>query len=727
MSHNRRHPIDYALVRRPERTISFALAWLCATVAGAQNATLSNISGANPNSGVDLQEVVVTATKTREQELVQVPMAIQAFTADQLQRKEIKEAADLIELIPGASQQSQVGAAFRIFSFRGSGAGGSVGDSMIGYYLDDTPFGVPNFQNAPPLRYFDLERVEVLRGPQGTLYGQGSMGGAIIYHTRNPDLTHFGFEGEAGTSKTADAADLNYTVSGAASIPLITDHLALRVSGGYDYRAGYADVYQGAPVGAPYKKDANDIGNTDARAVLLWRPDEHLSVRLQAWHFDLAQNYLQVMNSVAPPYASFQDHVAGYERANTHYYSSTIRYDFGPVQLTNATSYQDTSGGFDVGLNLGPPLGIGSLFNGYGANNFVNELRVNSASASAFHWVAGTFFQHARSPYAFNIDFPGLTIAGGTVTRTENESVFTELSYDLFGGKLVPLMGVRYFQDHRSSVSTSNGVPASSSSRPDVVTWRANLAYYPAEKWTVFINAGTGFRSGILQSQAQANAVIADGVPSSTALTPDKLRNIEGGVKAVLANGVLRFASSIYNIRYTNLQSAFNTSIGLAAFANLGDAETTGLDIDLTWRTPLEGLSASLIGNFNKAEFTNVSPAFASSNARTANGTRMYNTPPHNWRLDLNYDHLLGSTGLELFAAASASENGDARVQDPTVQAVHAYSLYSASVGVRKGAYQLTFYGDNLSDERGPTAANGPTLLAGPFPRTIGLRLRVSF
>ena len=91
-----------------------------------------------------------------------------------------------MELIPGASEQSEIGAGYKVFSFRGSGAGGPIGDGMIGYYLDDTPFGIPNFQAAPPIQYFDLERIEVLRGPQGTLYGQGSMGGAIIYHTKNP-------------------------------------------------------------------------------------------------------------------------------------------------------------------------------------------------------------------------------------------------------------------------------------------------------------------------------------------------------------------------------------------------------------------------------------------------------------------------------------------------------------------------------------------------------------
>ncbi|HEY6922395.1 MAG TPA: TonB-dependent receptor [Steroidobacteraceae bacterium] len=672
-----------------------------------------------------LPEVVVTATKVGAQQLSQVPMAIQAFTGETLQSQGIRDAKDLMELIPGASEQSEIGAGYKIFSFRGSGAGGPVGDGMIGYYLDDTPFGIPNNQSAPPVQYFDLERVEVLRGPQGTLYGSGSMGGVIIYHTRNPSLSHFTVDGEIDSSKTSDAGQLNYRTSAAVSVPLISGQLAVRLSGGYDYRAGYADVYQGAPVGAPYKTDANDIHSSDAQAVLLWKPTDQLTLRLRAWQFQTNQDYLQVMNSVRPPYFAYQGTVNGYDRRKGNYFSNTLTYDLGDVVLTNATSYQDSPpGGFGVALNLGPPLGIGTLVNGGNAHNFVNELRLSSAGKGPFHWVGGSFYQNATSVYFYNINFPTLAINGGTTTRTRNASAFGELSYDLFDGKLVPLVGLRYFEDHRSADSQSGGVPAFSSAKPTAVTWRANIAYHMSENWMLFINAGTGFRSGILQSQAQANAVIADGVPSALALTPDKLRNIEIGTKATLASGRIRLATSVYDIRSTNLQSAFNTSIGLAAFANLGGAKTQGLDLEVTWVTPVDGLDVSLIGNLNKAEFTDVIPAFAAANPRNGDGARLFNTPPHNWRLDLNYEREIGA-GWGMFANTSAALNGSARIQDANVDSVSGYTLYNASIGARKGPYEVRIYGENLSDERGPTAANGPTLLAGPYPRTLGVGVRV--
>lgn len=696
------------------------LALLTITALIASDPTRAQQSGATPER---LEEVVVSATKVGEQALSSVPMAIQAFTQESLTSKGVQDAKALMELIPGASEQSEIGAGYKVFSFRGSGAGGPIGDGMIGYYLDDTPFGIPNFQSAPPIQYFDLERIEVLRGPQGTLYGQGSMGGAIIYHTRNPSLSEFTFDGEAGTSKTAEADDLNYKVAAAVSVPLITDRLGLRLSGGYDYRAGYADVFQGAPVAVPYKTDANDIRSTDAQAVLLWQATDRLTFRLRAWQFQTNQDYLQVMNSLDPPYVANQGSVEGYDRRKSNYYSNTITYQFDSVTVTNASSYQESlPGGFGVGLGLGPPLGVGTLVNGGHAHNFVNEFRLSSSGEDAFHWVGGAFYQDATGFYTFGINFPTLALSGGTITKTQNRSVFTELSYDLLGGKLVPLVGLRYFEDERYSQSVSNGVLAASSSSPNKVTWRANLAYHATDDWMLFINAGTGFRSGILQSRAQADAVVADGVPSGLALTPDELRNIEVGTKLSLADGRLRLATSLYDIRYTNLQSAFNTSIGLAAFANLGDAKTRGVDVDVTWYTPIEGLNVSVIGNVNESEFSDVVPAFAQANPRNRDGARLFNTPPHNWRMDLGYDRDIGD--WQLFANASASRIGSARVQDATVDSLRSYSLYRASVGMRKGVYELTLYGDNLLDERGPTAANGPTLLAGPYPRTVGVTLK---
>ena len=702
--------------------LTMAFAALAAAPAHAQSTAPAD---QREQDVTDENEIVVTALKTGEQRLDRVPLAAQAFSEETLKGRGVRDATDLIQLIPGASQAQEIGAGYRIFSFRGSGAGGPIGDGMIGYYLDDTPFGIPNNQTAPPLQYFDIERVEVLRGPQGTLYGQGSMGGAIIYRTKNPDLEKVTVAGDFELSSTRDSGNLNYRAAGAVSVPIIPNVLGVRVSAGYDYRAGYNDIYQGAPIGTPYKTDANDVVAKDLQVVVLFKPTDRATIRLRAWKFSTDQDYLNVMNSIDPPYAAYQGNVQGYDKRSAEYYSGTFTYDFGGITLTNATAYQKSlPGGFGVALNLGPPLGIGTLINGGNANSFVNEFRLSTSGTGPFHWVGGAFYQKAKGVYDFSINFPTLAIDGSTITRTENASVFSEVSYELFGGKLVPLVGLRYFRDKRSSNSVSGGVPVSSEAKPDAVTWRANLAYYPSTDWMLFFNAGTGFRSGILQSQAQANAVIADGVPSALSLTPDKLRNLELGAKGSLGRNV-HIAASVYDIRYTNLQSAFNTSIGLAAFANLGDAKTQGLDVELAWNTPVKGLTLSAIANFNSSSFTNVVPAFAGANPRVANGQRLLNTPPYNIRLDASFERQFGDVGV--FANASATAVGRTRNGDATVNELKPYQLYRANAGVRFDNFELRIFGENLSDERGPTSANGPTLLAGPRPLTVGLGLRVNY
>lgn len=713
--------------RRRGLTAGAGLAALtCAAALGATPSQAQTAAQASEPPPSEVSEIVVTALKSGAQQISRVPLAVQAFSEETLKDKGVRDGADLIALIPGASQAQEIGAGYRVFSFRGSGAGGAVGDGMVGYYLDDTPFGVPNFQAAPPVQYFDLERVEVLRGPQGTLYGSGSMGGTIIYRTRNPSLDHVTGQLESEVSTTENASDPNYRVAGAVSVPLIEDVLGLRLSGGYDYRQGYNDIYSGAPIGDPRETDANTVVAEDLQAILLWRPDDRTTVRLRAWKFSTDQDYLNVMNSVSPPYASYQGDVVGYDRRRAEYYSSTITREFANYTVTNATSYQKSlPGGFQVGLNLGAPLGIGTLTNGGDADNFVNEFRIATSGEGPLHVVGGVFYQKAEGLYTFNLDFPSLQLSGQTITRTENASIFSEVSYDLMGGKLVPLFGLRYFKDTRSADSISNGEAVHSESEPEKVTWRANLAYYPVEDWLVFFNAGTGFRSGILQSQAQANAVIADGIPTDVALTPDELLNLEVGVKGTLLDGKLRLSSSLYQIKYENLQTEINTSIGLTAYANLGDSRTRGIDIEASWDTPLEGLNLTVVGNVNDSEFTDVAAAFAAANPRYAEGQDLINTPPHNWRVDANYERTMG--GYDLFANASYTAVGRNRISDATIDTLDPYQLYRASVGVRFDRYELRLYGENLSDERGPTAANGPTLLAGPRPRTIGLTLRMEW
>ncbi len=146
----------------------------------------------------------VTAQKSGAQSPQEVPLAIQAFAGEDLKEKNITSIGDLVSAVPGAFEGQRQSVASRSYNLRGAGGSNANGDSPIGYYLDDVPFVVTNFGIAPPVRFLDIERVEVLRGPQGTLYGQGSSGGVFIFHTRDPDLREFRFIGEAEVGSTRE-------------------------------------------------------------------------------------------------------------------------------------------------------------------------------------------------------------------------------------------------------------------------------------------------------------------------------------------------------------------------------------------------------------------------------------------------------------------------------------------------------------------------------------------
>ena len=668
-------------------------------------------------------DIVVTASRQGAQTLQQVPLAIQAFSGEQLLSRGIRETADLVNAIPGASQGEQVGSVIRTISIRGVGAAGGVGDSPIGYYIDNVPFSVPNFPLAPPLRFVDIDRVEVLRGPQGTLYGQGSAGGTIIYHTRDPNLVRIEAKGETSVGKMGDASDLNFGASAAISVPLIKDKLAIRVSGGYDKRAGYIDVYDTTPAaGAPRAKDANDISSRDIRAVLLFKPDDALTVRAQVAHFEPRQDYTQSINSLNPPQQWFTGGVKGYERGNFDLYSVSIDYDAGFANLSTSTSYLDAKFGYLTGQTFGP-LGTGALVNSYDAYSLTQEVQLRSAGKSPFHWVVGGFFQRAKSVFGFDAKLTQLTISGFNVTRTRNYSAFGEVSYDLMGGKLVPLFGIRYFKDDRSFVANSilTGT-GSGETKPDKVTYRANVSYFPNDDLTAFVTVSTGFRSGITQTDFQAGLVQLSGVPASTALSPDSLTNYEAGMKARLFGGSVNVGLNLYRIDFKNLQFGL-TPFGVAAFANVGQARTTGVDAEIRWRTPVRGLNIGAVANVNDSEFRNIFSSVSASLPSVADGRRLSSTAEYNYRVDADYDRSIGND-LNLVMNASASRTGNRIMYDGYV--VPAYSLYNASIGVRRGPVELTLFGENLGDERGPTFVRNSLLLAGPFPRTIGLRLRSS-
>jgi iron complex outermembrane recepter protein len=685
----------------------------------------------------EIETVVVTAAKGGAQKLLESPMSVQVLSDVELKAKHITDIHDLITTaIPGASEEEQIGIFIRDYALRGSGAGGGVGDPMIGYYIDDTAWAIPNSQVAPSLRMVDIDRVEVLRGPYGTLYGAGAMGGTMIFHTKNPSLDRLTVNADMTVAGMQNTDTPNTTVEGAISFPLIEGKLGLRVSGGYNYQAGYASVYSGAATGTPLARHANDVHQEDIRAVLLWQPTENFSARFQYWAFGGFQNYSTQMQSVSPAALTNWGDFKGFEKSHSNLYSASLEYNLDWATLTSATSYFRTAG--ENLYALYPTISLdqgGATQNGKypGTYSLQQEFRLASTSKGPLHWVAGVYYQDARSLYWYTI--PAFSIGAKTNVNTTNWSTFGEVSYDLFGGKLVPLFGLRYYNDDRSFTSTSNPdstspVTVNGSVKPSVTTWRANLSWHPVEDMTVFFNAGTGFRSPIMQSAPQVTALKTDGVDGQLSLKPDTDISYEVGFKGRLSDINVDYALSGYWLTYKNYQTGVNTTTGISAFANLGTARTEGFDLELHWY-PLDGLTLGFTGNINRSVYGEIDPsvaALSSSGFDVKKGGQLLNTPGYTARFDIGYERDIGD-GYTLYTNAAAIPTAKRINQYGVYSAT--YTLYNTAIGVRYGRYDVQLFGENLADARGPfyiRAVDSPkAMVVGPNPRTIGIRLGVNF
>ncbi|WP_271299078.1 TonB-dependent receptor [Sphingomonas sp. CV7422] len=687
--------------------------------ATAQETTSADPSQAPEQASPDTQDIVVTASKTGAQTLQTVPLAIQAFGGEDLRERNINNVADLISNIPGAFESQRQSVASRSYSIRGAGAGAANGDSPIGYYVDDVPFVVTNFGIAPPIRFQDLDRVEVLRGPQGTLYGQGSAGGVFIFHTRDPDLKKIegAVELEGSSTKGADA--LNYGVAGVISVPIVKDLLAIRVSGGHSFNPGWADEYYGAYDGTPDRKGVNKVRNDDIRVVALFKPASNLTFRAQYWHFRPRQDFLGSLQSVSPPYYENTAAQPSFGNGDFKLYSLSATWDLKHFSVTSATSQLD--GNFGIYVPISPAGFFSSQFY---PTMFSQEVRINSNGIGPFHWLFGGAYQNGKGPQANQLDIPPfVSINADNNTITRNYAVFGEVSYDLFDGKLVPLGGLRFYHDKRTfeDASTTN------SNTRDVTTWRLNLSYLPTNALTAFITAATGFRAGIVQSQVQADLLGQIGIPAGTQTKPERSRNYEVGVKWRTPDRNLSIGLNGYITQYKDLLTPTPTlNASVSGFSNFGDGTTRGVDIDVHWRTPVTGLSVGAVANFNHGEYDRVDPVVQAALPYLQKGSRLVNTIEQNWRVDAAYTHAI-TTDWEGFANAAWSHTGN-RLQSLNLTA-RPYENFTASVGVRHGPYELVLFGDNLSDAKGPTIIlnNNPNAGARPTPRTIGLRLRANF
>lgn len=676
----------------------------------------------------DTDEIIVTAQK-REQALQDVPLPVQALGAQQLEQAGATKVSDLVSLIPGASIVSNSTPGFETVQIRGISSG-TTGDGLVGYYIDETPFGVPNLQLTPPARLLDVQRVEVLRGPSGTLYGQGSMGGTIRLITRRPDSTMFSADLQ-GEWASVEGGEDSSALDAAINIPIVQDRLALRLSGGYEQLGGYAEVPEFN------LSDSNGFEGLNYRGSLRWTPTNDFDITAMYWRIENSQDFNNGLTP-APTLASGNPTISGlggfrgYTDVEMDLYSLTVQWDTSIGTLTSNSSYIDHT--LDFVAPLLTTLKNDSLFN---TTSFTQEIRLASNGDGPLNWIGGVFYRDAEiqndiyfdtSLAAFglpNVRIPIIDILGPLTT--ESWSVFGEMSYR-FTDQIEATVGARYFEDERAANTANRIAPivrSNTSASYDAFSPRLNISYRPAEGALFYFNAAKGFRSGVLQSQAQADASNALGIPTSPQIQPDEVVTYELGAKLELADGALLLEAGVYHSEWQDVQQQFATA-AVVSVANSGDATIDGFDLALLWRTPIDGLDLQFSGNINNAEFERVVPALAAGLPTIQVGRPLPNVPDSNYAVNVNYarplEWLGGLTGTFYSAyawrasqidAASGLRSGE--IGDLTIR-----------LGVEGDRWRLNAFALNALDDDDPSVLTGTSMQI-LYPRRVGVQLGLNF
>jgi iron complex outermembrane receptor protein len=728
-----------------------------------------------------MEEVVVTAMK-REQNLMDAPVSVQSFSGDLVEELQLTNTFELADLIPGAlaykPSQPTLGEIF----IRGAGAssfqsGGAKGDRTTGVYVDDTPMSYPNQQRLPPVPMFDLERVEVLRGPQGTTYGAGSMGGTIKYITRSPDLQSFGGKVQVTASDTNGAHELNQRIDAVVNIPLIQDRLAVRVMIQDNHLAGYASVQ-----GSPDIKNADDFDQFIYRVKALWQVTDKLSVEATHWSSETEQ--WMVRNYPTREPVTFRPFPPGHENTRNDSVwensSVTVNWELPFADLISNTQWLGEDPGFgpdnpNAADHTTPgflPIGICSGSFGpdewcvldLSAGNMVygmsQEARLVSNGDGPLQWIAGLSYMDMNSDGEEAWDLHGflnfLDNQGVNLLSTESRAVFGEVSYSFMDGKLIALAGLRFFEDTRvqeewftnefenqetvieDGVEYLTGGDAVNYSYFydkkdfDTVNPRFNVSYFPSDEGMVYVNIAKGFRSGTAmgQNDLQLADINIEGIDGAFA-DGDTVWSYELGSKWVfgrlVAQGAVIFSQWQDLQQQVGIDYVLNgveLTAGSIAY-NIGDAGIWGAEWDLQYFAT-DHLTLGFNGAYTDGEYTSIvdNPVITPKDQHAV-GKDVPLIVKWTGTATVAYRVPLMDTGWNLNLIGTAAYR-HRPIAETGLPAKDPFRRVNLRASVERGPWSIQLFAENAFDENGIITPGTIGRENGTFlnPRTVGLTLR---
>jgi len=705
-----------------------------------------------PDADYVLEDIVVTANR-REQNLQDVPLAISVVKPDEFKGRGLVTLADMLAYTPGLSTASE-GAPPGLGTLTARGVGQFSHSPVVGVYIDDVPvnsnLSAEFFIDASLL---DVERIEVLKGPQGNLYGSTSLGGAIKYVTRKPALEEFRGDASANLSSTKHGG-FNQIYSGRISTPIVNGKLGITLSGFYQDDAGLFDYIDPAS-GSLLAKNGDTYERYGYAADLYWAASDRFDVRV---------NYTRQSTEWAGSGFSYLD--AGYnatlgnyrttgnpddvQTIKTDLLSATINYQFDWATLTSVTAYMDSPKLFLVDQNSpgvmafinsldGHPTGTDTGFptrTTTGYEKTVQELRLTSEMSDSIEWLVGLYFTDEDAPtQALGIATPSewLVFDSTTVDSYEEYAAFANVKYyitpDLditVGGRISrQTVGLdTVVTGHPALVGAGGALEAEVKDTAD--TWSFALSYRPSEALSLYSRVASGFRP------ARTNP---PGAPiASLDVSSDSLWSYEVGAKGYAAEGKVAYDVALWYIDW----SKFQTLVPIFGASYIGNADhgltAKGFEGTLTLK-PIEGLSIISALAYTDSKLDEDEPVIFGIKDQYVPGLAK-------WVASMNarYDFVLsGDTMAHVgggFRYSSgqkgAFDNGDAASPSFNFPGQE-YFLVDMNAGVTFGEnYALSIYVTNLLNEVVYTSASYDKIVGAPTgvparPRTIGAVFSVSF
>jgi outer membrane receptor protein involved in Fe transport len=727
------------------------LALIASTAAHAQDATKPDVTKPDADNSATLGTIMVTAEK-RSEDIQQVPMSIGVIGEAELENLHATQLSDYAGYIPG----------FTVVN------GGSPGQAMLGIrgvtplsagstvatYIDETPLGTSSnygggSTDVLDLLPFDFQSVEVLRGPQGTLYGAVALGGVLRYVTKQPDLDQWSWRVGADGFTTEGASDAGFGGHFGFNGPIVPGQLGLSASFARQDSPGYIDNVRTG------EKDQDSFSQQVAHVSLLWHANDALSVKLQAIQsrIDTDSSSAVALDPITlkPIYGDLKDdnYVPEPFKKEVNYYNATVNWDVGFADFVSATSYAENTqhSAVDASLVYGvvfplfglPSPGISAVTYDLKLYKTTQEFRLTSKSDGPWEWLLGAFYtdenskqnQAASAQFFDGSSIPHLDpLAVIALPSTYKEyAFFGDLTYK-FNSTFDVTGGIRSAHNDQTFSQISNGAllggvstTVTGDSSQDVLTWSFSPRMHLTPDQMLYMRIATGYQPG-------GPNVALPGVPPS--VDASTLTNYEVGWKAMFDDNRLMVDVAAFDIEWDKIQVSANAN-GLAYLANGGTARSSGIEFS-TLYSPVAGLRLGLNGAYTDAKLTEDVPSLGG-----LSGDRLPAVPK--WAASATADW-----SFPVFTGWTGRVGGGIRYVGDTFSGVeHAastypqesYSVVDLNADISNDRWTVRLYVKNLTDERVftnltalPNAATGEIMQVKGVPlqpRTIGIGFDAKF